>query len=126
MGTGVSGCGKTRGHRFQKKKDLAAVLVLHDPACAKALAISEETCSPGNLHSEPQEPPGYLVGLPGVNAPVYDLVLFPGFISSRATGVCLNPASLSSLGIMSPMSLSSCPSLCPVLSCLSFPKNPNP
>lgn len=81
------GCGKARRHRFQKGKDLAAILVLHGPASAKALAISEETCSPGNLHSAPQKPPGNLVGLPGVNAQVYDPVLFPVFIASRATGV---------------------------------------
>ena len=43
------GCGKARRHRFQKGKDLAAILVLHGPASAEALAISEETCSPGNL-----------------------------------------------------------------------------
>lgn len=35
---------KTGEPRFQKRKDLAAILALHGPACAEALAISEETC----------------------------------------------------------------------------------
>lgn len=32
---------KDWGHTFPQRKDLAAILALHRPACAEALAISE-------------------------------------------------------------------------------------
>lgn len=116
---------KDWGHRFQKRKDLAATLVLHGPACAEALAISEETCSPGSLHSEPQEPPEHLVEFPGVNAQVYDAVLFPVFIS-RATGSETSRSVMpwhhvSNVSLFLPQPLS-----CPALFCLFFLKHPNP